>query len=120
MSWLRGLLWPLTGALGALAFLSLPSIGILVMPVAIVAGCAAVAWGDQRYAVALLIAGVGVMLLSVAAINAGDYHPCTNGPVILRPGQREVECGGVNPLPWAVAGLALIAGSVVAGLRMRR
>lgn len=73
MSWTGFGLWAVAGALGSLAFVSVLSIGIFVVPFAVAATVVAARVApDGRNAVGL-IAGFGVLALVLAYINAGVF-----------------------------------------------
>jgi len=56
--------------------------------------------------------GVGALGVWIGANN--HYTPCpSNGVFTLLPGQREASCGGFDGLPWLVAGVMVMLGSLV-------
>jgi hypothetical protein len=117
--WKAFVAWALAGALVVFAFLSGFSIGLFVLPLAGV-----VLWIVARRTSAWpevfgVGAGAGALCLLVAFLNR-DYTPCPEGPITLAPGQTSFECGGADPVPWLVAGVALVAGSVLAYFLLRR
>jgi hypothetical protein len=90
-----------------LAFLTGFSIGLLILPFAIVAGFLA-AWRATGPDDALgLVLGAGAVCLLIAYIHRDDVTGC------VRDG-NVVECGGMNPQPWAVIGGALVIASLLA------
>jgi hypothetical protein len=99
--------WTVVGAALCFSFLTGFSIGLFVLPFALL-----LLWlvlrGSPRWAESIgLFEGVGLTLLLVAYLN-WDYHPCAPGPVILREGQS-YSCGGFDPHPWLYTGLAMAA-----------
>jgi hypothetical protein len=107
--WYAFLGWVSVGACGALVILAAPSFGLFLLPIAglgfVLAAQQLRIWPEALGAGA----GVGVALLAVALLNR-DYHPCPSNAVIrLAPSQHSVECGGFDPAPFLVAGLALCA-----------
>jgi hypothetical protein len=55
---------------------------------------------------------------SVSA-NLG-YEPCGSGPGFRLRGTGEMSCGGLDPLPWAVVGIALVLMSILTYRLARR
>ena len=111
--------WTLAGGLVVFAFLGALSIGIFVLPFAILA-----VWYVQRVAgwgpeVVGGISGAGVVSLLVAFLNR-DYRPCPDGPITIEPGRASFECGGFAPTPWWIAGLVLTLGGIAAYALLRR
>src|SRR5688572_19770646 len=87
--------WAGAGALTTLAFLTGFSIGIFVLPFAGVAWLVALRGGVGAQMLGLL-AGAGAIALLVAALHAD-------------PDNR-----GLDPVPWLVTGLALVAAGTLA------
>ena len=65
---LRWFLWPVAGALAALTFLAILSIGIFIAPLAFLALLAATRWGGDGVAEGL-ITGAGITLVGIGLIN---------------------------------------------------
>jgi hypothetical protein len=107
--------WLAVGAAFALSVLGAPSIGLFVLPVALVLLVIVVRRSQHLPEAIGLVSGIGVMLLLVAFRNR-DYEPCSNGFHRLAPGQQSVSCGGWNPHPWLYLGLAVTAAGVLAYL----
>lgn len=99
--------WAVAGGLLVFALLTGFSIGLLVLPFAAIAvwlvGRTARVWPE----ILGTGAGAAVVCLAVAALNR-DYVGCPEGPITLGPGQTSYSCGGLDPLPWLVAGVALL------------
>ena len=115
--WGRGFsAWSAAGFLVAGALLSAASIGLFLMPVAVVVmvlvartcGFGPVTFG--------LLGGVGAALLGVALLTAGETSSACSGISQLGPGQTgSVTCGPrLSPARWVVAG-AVCWGVAVAG-----
>jgi hypothetical protein len=103
--------WAVAGGLLALSLLSW--VGLFLLPVALLACW--LAGRSARSSLELLgaLAGAGLVCLGIA-YGARDYSPCPpGGSLRVPPGETSVSCGGFDPLPWLVAGLALV---VVSGL----
>jgi hypothetical protein len=105
--------WAVTGAGLTLSFLSGFSIGLLLLPFALVLLALVARLSPQLPEAAGFVSGVGVMLIVVAFLNQ-DYRPCGSGVVTLEPGQTSVSCGGLDPRPWLVSGLAVFTAGCVA------
>jgi hypothetical protein len=107
--------WALVGALFSLSFLGAASIGLFVLPAALVAlGLTAVfirAWPEGTG----VVLGVAALLLFVGSANLHST-PCPSsgsGTVhVGRPGEGTFSCGGWDPAPWLVAGIVLAGISV--------
>lgn len=106
-------LWPAGGFLLGLGIVSLPSIGLLVLPVAAATLVAAAAWGRGKDATLALV-GAGLPFLYVAFLHRGG------------PGQRcgQTDTGGwcqdlLDPRPWLLIGLALVGLGLGLFLRVR-
>lgn len=100
--------WSLAAALTTFSFLTGFTVGLFVLPLA----AAAVLWVAGRSPHLRegigAVAGVGAVLLLAALLNR-DYEPCPKElslPAGAPPG-ASVSCGGYDPAPWFVAGLAL-------------
>ena len=101
--------WLVAGFLATGALLTLLSIGLLLVPLAVVAVYLAV----HRFSVGIptlgAVAGVGFALVGIGIANLGS-QACTGGSFELGPGQLgSISCGGPSPIPFLVVG----AGSVV-------
>lgn len=101
--------WLAAGFLATGALLTLLSIGLLLVPLAVVAVFLAV----HRYSVGIptlgAVAGIGFALVGIGIANLGS-RACTSGSFELGPGQLgSISCGGPSPIPFLVVG----AGSVL-------
>jgi hypothetical protein len=110
--------WVVAG--GLLAFSLLSWVGLFLLPAALV-GCWLAA-RSTRSTLELLgaLPGVGLVCLGIA-FGARDYSPCPpGGSLTVPPGETSVSCGGFDPVPWLVAGLALVvAGALAYGIARR-
>jgi len=111
--------WLAVGAAFALSFLGAPSIGLFVLPFALVLLVIVVRRSPHLPEAIGLVSGIGVMLLLVAFRNR-DYEPCSNGFQRLAPGQQSVSCGGWDPHPWLYLGIAVTAAGALAYLAASR
>ena len=112
--WPWFLAWTAAGGLLVVSYLTVFSIGLFVLPFAVVAvwlvGRHGRAWPELLGGVS----GAGLVLVGVALANRGST-PCPEGGALtIPPGQTSVECGGLDPVPWLVAGLAFVAVGAVA------
>jgi hypothetical protein len=103
----------------AIGVLSLPSLGMFLLPVALAACTLATTrnrfWPESACGV---LAGTGITGLLVGFLNLG-YVPCPSGPMELGPGES-YSCGGFDPRPWLVAGGLLFGGGLVAYFLLSR
>jgi hypothetical protein len=113
------LLWIPIGACAALGLAAAPSFGLFLLPFAVVAIVVA-RWKLRPWPEALGAGlGVGVVLLVVAIAN-NDYRACSGGPITVAPGESSVSCGGLDPAPFLLMGLALCASAAVLYFTLRR
>ena len=110
--------WAVTGGLLALSLLSW--VGLFLFPVTLVAGWLAARSARSALELLGVPAGVGLLCLGIA-FGARDYSPCPpGGSLRVPPGETSVSCGGFDPLPWLVAGLALVlVGALAYGVGRR-
>lgn len=115
--------WALAGALLAFAAIGAASIGMFVFPFGVLALVLAArrnrAW---REAPAGSLTGVGSVCLFVAYVSRA-YSPCPEMPIRFRADigyHGPFSCGGLQPMPWLIAGLLLIAAGLVGFLVRRR
>jgi hypothetical protein len=115
--------WTGAGAAVTFCFLTGFSIGLLLLPLALVLLAFVARRSPQLPEAAGFVTGIGVTLLVVAFINR-DYEPCpANGVLRLEAGRESVSCGGFDPHPWLYWGLAIsVLGAIayLAGATARR
>lgn len=107
--------WSLVGALFSLSVLGAASIGLLlVLPVAVATllfvGSTVRPWPES----AGVLEGVAALSLFVAFANR-DSTPCpASGSGYAGPGSTgtSFSCGGLDPLPWLVVGMALAGAGI--------
>jgi hypothetical protein len=110
--------WSLAGTLFVLSVLGAASIGLFILPLALIALFLAVRFCSRWPEALGLLAGAGAVALLVA-YRSRDYNPCPDSGIITGNG----ECGGFSPTPWLVLGVVLLAASLVAymgAVRWRR
>jgi hypothetical protein len=117
--WRWFLAWVLVGGLLLFSLLAAASIGVFVLPFALLALWLVTRTARMGIEVLGSVAGAGLVCLGVAFAHR-DYEPCPEGAVTLAPGERSFSCGGSDPLPWLVAGLALAAAGALAYAVARR
>ncbi|MHB1391044.1 MAG: hypothetical protein ACYCXF_07435 [Thermoleophilia bacterium] len=106
-------LWSLAFAGMAFSLLSLPSIGLLVAPLALILFLFVAVWAHAwPEALSGSLIGPGLMLLLVAFLHR-DYMPCPVEPVRFEPGSSSFSCGGSSPVPWLVAGTLLTGAGII-------
>jgi hypothetical protein len=106
MSWTGFGAWALAGALIVLSGVALASIGLFVLPFALVAvALAARRWPDpgNRWGA---VAGAGIPVLLVALLNLGAHPSCASSAASA--------CVEFDIRPWIFTGLALLLGGHVA------
>lgn len=109
------LAWVLTGAALYLSLLGAMTIGIFVLPFALVALLALLRWGNRNDS-ALLLSGAGFPLFYVAYLNRNG--PGTVCRAIGGGGQECME--ELNPWPFLLIGASLLAAGLVRFYWMRR
>ena len=113
--------WLVVGAALTFSFLAGLSIGLFVLPFALVLLAVVASRSPHRPEAIGLVSGIGVTLLLVAFINR-DNEPCPASGRFqqLAPGQQSVSCGGLDPHPWPYLGLAVTAAGAVTYLAASR
>jgi hypothetical protein len=103
--------WSLVGAALAFSFLTGFSIGVFLLPFALLL-LGLVVYLSPRFPESIgFFEGVGLLLLVIAYLHRGD-QPCSpDGMLQIGPSRagESISCGGVDPHPWLYAGLALAA-----------
>lgn len=111
--------WAVAGGLMAFSFLAGFSVGLFTLPFAALAFWAVAAKSPDRSPAFGLVSGIGLLCLAIWALHRSD-RPCPeNGMLSGTPGQVSVECGGVDPAPWLVAAVVLIALGALAFVAVR-
>ncbi len=102
--------WALAGGLFTFSYLTGFSIGLFLLPLA-ASALFFVAWQAPRLAETVGFAGGIALVALLVAFLSRDYKPCgTHGSLSVPPGAppgTSVSCGGTDPVPWLVSGLAL-------------
>jgi hypothetical protein len=115
--WWRFTAWVLAGALTFFAFVTGFSIGLFVLPFAVIAIWLVARSGRIWPEILGLIGGIGVIGFVIAAVNR-DGSGCKTTD---EGGFTTVTCGGIDPKPWFVAGLLFLAvASLLYGFVRRR
>lgn len=110
-------MWILTGALIAAAISAVFSFGLVLLPLAILAGIVAV---RLRFWPEVLGAGLGIgcAVLWPVIVNWGTPRcepiASLSSGVLNGPGQMTQRCTTMNPQLWLVSGLALMLASIAA------
>jgi len=114
--------WWLVGAAYAVGFVEILSIGVFVFPVAIIGTVLLARLPASLRGVPGLIAGLGLPLLYVAYLNRGHGGPACSTTGTVAPHTLAYQCTqALDPWPWLIAGLLLVAaGVVVFVVRSRR
>jgi hypothetical protein len=96
--------WAIVGALFAFAFVTMASIGLFVLPLAVVVGWLISRYVESGLELLGLAMGAGLISLAVGVAsieNLGRSCPATGTE---RLEDERVRCGGVDPLPWLLVG----------------
>jgi hypothetical protein len=106
--------WAGAGALLAFSLISAASVGLFILPFALVSAWAIVRVSPPRRTAFGLVSGAGLVCILVWALNR-DYRPCPeSGEVTVPPGVTSEGCGGFDALPFLVVGIVLtLAGPVL-------
>jgi hypothetical protein len=106
--------WIGAGALLAFSLVSAASVGLFVLPFALVAVWAIARSSPPPRTAFGLVSGAGLVCVLIWALNR-DYRPCPeSGELTVPPGATSVECGGLDAVPFLVAGIVLtLAGPVL-------
>jgi hypothetical protein len=107
--------WLLVGAAYALGLVGILTIGIFVLPVAIIGTVLLLRQPASPRGVTGLISGLGLPLLYVAFLNRGYGGPACHTSGSATAHTFGYQCTqALDPWPWLAAGLVLIAAGVVA------
>jgi hypothetical protein len=113
--------WAAAGALLAFSFVAALSIGLFVLPFALLACWAILRSSPPRATAFGLLSGAGLVCLVIWALNTGSTPCPESGTVVVPPGGVGEECGGRNALPFLVAGIVLaLAGLALFATARRR
>ncbi len=108
--------WALVGALFSLSVLGAASIGLFVLPVAVVALVLACVFVRAWPEITGLLEGAAALSLFVGMANL-HATPCPSsgsGAVhIGRPGEGTFSCGGLDPMPWLLVGTVLAGAGLI-------
>jgi hypothetical protein len=110
------LLWALVGAGMSLGLLGAMTIGVFVLPVALLAGGLLLWRNGMTSSAAGALSGAGVIPVYVSWLNRdGPGFICTSS------GASGEQCVDEwSPWPWLVAGLAFVSAGVILFRRLRR
>jgi hypothetical protein len=112
--------WTVLGGLLLFGWLTGFTVGLFVLPVALVGWWLAAAFGRRWPEVLGSVAGAGLTCLGIALANRGSTE-CPPGGLSVSaeeaarmPPGASITCGGADPLPWLVAGVVLLVSGVAA------
>jgi hypothetical protein len=114
--------WSLVGAALGFSFLTGFSIGLLLLPFALVL-LWLVLYLSPRWPESIgFFEGVGILLLVIAYLHRGDRACPPNGTIQIGPSSagQSVSCGGLNPHPWLYSGLVIASVAAMAYAVARR
>jgi hypothetical protein len=105
--------WGVSGALLGLSFLGAASIGLFVFPFTLLAAFVTLRRASRWPEAVGVVGGAGAVFLLLAFLNR-NYTPCSESSTLtIGPGETSATCGGFDPLPWLIVGLALVGASLV-------
>ena len=112
--------WLVAGFLTTGAVLTLLSIGLLLVPLAVIA----VFFAVNRFSVGIAslggVAGVGFALIGIGIANLGS-RDCTGVSFHFGPGQfGSISCGGPSPLPFLLVGAGSVLFAVAVAVVLER
>ncbi len=112
--------WALGFAMATFAAAAVMSIGVLVLPFAVVA-CGVAAWRCRAFPEGVIGAGLGMgLVLFVVGLMNPTRPPC-GATITFRSGDAaSLGCGGVNGTSWLPLALALVAAAVASQMLMER
>jgi heme exporter protein D len=115
-SWPWFCAWFAVGALGSLALLAILTIGVYLLPLALLAAGLLATRRGSSAGLPGLVSGLGVPLLYVAFLNRGGP-----GNVCTTTSTSQSCVDEYNPWMWLAAGMIfLLAGIVLGAVRQRR
>ena len=117
--WTAFAAWGVSGALLSLSFLGAASVGLFLFPFALLAVFVTSRRASRWPEAVGVVGGAGAVFLVVAFLNR-NYTPCSeSGALTIGPGETSATCGGFDPLPWLMVGLALVTASLLGYLLAR-
>ena len=106
--------WLLVGAAYAVGLVGILTVGVFVLPVAIIGTVLLARLPASLRGVPGLVAGLGLPLLYVAYLNRGYGGPACHTSGSAAAHTLAYQCTqALDPWPWLTAGLVLIAASIV-------
>jgi nitrate reductase NapE component len=113
--WLWFVAWAISGALLAVGIVGSFGVLVIVLPIGALSALVLILTARSWPEVLGVGSGIGSLALGIAFLNR-NYSPCPDAPTtgIRLPGHRPPDCGGIDPLPWLMAGMVLLLGSVAA------
>jgi hypothetical protein len=113
--------WTLGFAIATFAAAGVMSIGLFVLPFAVIT-CGVAAWRCRALPEGAIGAclGTGVVLFVIGLMNPNRPEPCARS-ITLRAGDHaSLSCGGVNGTSWLPLAIALVVAAFVAQILMDR
>jgi hypothetical protein len=105
--------WGVSGALLGLSFLGAASMGLFIFPFALIAVFVTARRASGWPEAVGVLGGAGAIFLVLAFLSR-NYTSCSQpGALSIRPGETSAECGGFDPLPWLIVGIALVSASAL-------
>jgi hypothetical protein len=120
VGWRAVLGWTAGFAAAAFGASAIMSIGVFVLPVAMIV-CGIVAWRCRAFPEGAIGAGLGtgIVLGIIGLMNPTPHQPCVNSATLRSGEYASFACGGVNGFSWLSFALTLV-GVALAGQTMLR
>lgn len=119
--WLWFVAWAISGALLTVGVIGSFGVLVLVLPFGALSALVLILTARSWPELLGVGSGIGSLALGIAFLNR-NYRPCPFAPPTITrfPGYQAPDCGGMDPLPWLVAGTILTLGSIAAYAWARR
>jgi hypothetical protein len=111
--WASFLIWAATGMAVAFSVIAAASVGLFVMPFALVLVIWAARQSRHPAEAVGLVVGCGLVLIVIGLVHRDDVPCGSSGHLSARAGEQ-VSCGGFDATPWLATGAAAVAFGLVA------
>lgn len=113
--WLWFVAWAISGALLTVGVVGSFGVLVLVLPIGALSALVLILTARSWPELLGVGSGIGSLALGIAFLNRNS-SPCPVEPTTVTriPGYQPPDCGGVDPVPWLMAGMILILATVAA------